>query len=95
MSILVKDYIIWLEVPEDNVTLVQVLQCKKHLSEIYASSILSKPLVLLKRTTHIATRCVVKQQEKLLRRFKSILEPNNERMSRVGQHISLRFRILY
>ena len=93
MSVLVKDDVVWLEVSEDNISLVQVLQCKKHLSKVNTSTILSKPFVLLKCTTHVATRRVVKQQEKLLWCLESILEPNNEGVSRVCQHISLSLRI--
>ena len=95
MSIFVENDVIRLQVTENNVSLMQVFKSKENLGEVSPGSVFSKTFVFLKCTTHIATWCVVKEQEKLLWSLESILQTNDERMVSVGKHVSLSLCILY
>ena len=95
MAILIEDDVVWLQIPEDDVSPMQVLQRKQHLCQIVAGFRLGKPLVLLESSAHIATRCIVQQQEELFWRLESIFESDYEWMCSVSKHISLSLRILH
>ena len=94
MAILIEDNIVWLQVSEDDISLMKVLQSQEHLSQIHPSSILCKSFVFLKCTAHVATRGVIEKKKELLGRLKGVLQSDYERMSGVSEYIALSFCIL-
>ncbi len=59
MTILIKYYIVRLKISKDDVSFVKVLNGKENLCKVDLRSVLSEALVSLKRSGHIATRCVI------------------------------------
>jgi hypothetical protein len=84
MTIGIKHYIVWLQITEDDVTLVQIFDGKQYLSHVHLGTFFAKLLVFVKSSAHVATVCVFKKHEQLFRGLESIFETNNERMLSVG-----------
>mmetsp|Transcript_20987 Transcript_20987/g.28231 ORF Transcript_20987/g.28231 Transcript_20987/m.28231 type:complete len:220 (-) Transcript_20987:1507-2166(-) len=95
VAIFIKDDIVWLEVAEDDVTTVEVFEGQQNLSEIQSGPILIKSLVFLQGSAHVATRCVIEEQEKFLGRLEGILQTHDERMVHERQDISLCLGVLH
>ena len=94
MAILVKHYIIRLEIAENNISLMQVLNGKQYFSHVHLGTILSEPLVLVECAGHVPAMRILEQHEKLLWGLERVLEANDERVLCKGHDIALRLRIL-
>src|SRR5438128_2647112 len=94
MAISIEDDVVWLEVSEYDVPLVQVLQGKQDLCQVHPGSLLREPPVLVECPAHVASMGVVQQEEQLLRCLECILQAHYEWVLGVCEHISLRLGIL-
>ena len=73
---------------------MEVLKGQQDFGQVIACHFLFESSFLLQTSAHIATRCIVEQQEQLFRRLESILKTNDEWMLGICKHVALRFRVL-
>ena len=95
VTVLVIDNVVRLQVPENDVSTVQVLKGKQDFSKVDPCPVLSEALIFLECSAHVAAWCVVKKEEQLLRGLEGVLKTDNERVPRVSQHVSFRLCVLY
>lgn len=91
MSLCIKNDIVWFEVSEDNISLVEVLKCQNNLAQINSRSLLLKPPILVQTPAHIAPFCVIQQQKQFFRGLKCIFKAHNKGVLGITQNVPLCF----
>jgi len=94
MSLFIYDYVIWLQIPIDDVLFVKVFKSQENLAQIGPCSIFSHSLFSLNHASHISSRTVIENQEESRRSLESIVQTNDERVfSEIGKNVSLGSRV--
>jgi hypothetical protein len=73
---------------------MKFLQGQQDLGKVEPSHVFGEPLLFLEASAHVAPCGILKEQEEFLRGLESVLEPDDEGMLGVCQHISLGLGIL-
>jgi hypothetical protein len=73
VPVFVIDDVVRLQVPENDVSFVQVFKGKQDFSKVDPCTVLSEALIFLESSAHIAAWCVVKKEEQLLGGLEGVL----------------------
>ena len=66
---------------------MKFLQGQQDLGKVEPSHVFGEPLLFLEASAHVAPCGILKEQEEFLRGLESVLEPDDEGMLGVGEHI--------
>ena len=93
MAILLNDDVIWLQVSEDDLSLVQVLDCQDNLGDVDFGEAFVDLALLLYELSEVAARAIVEDEIQPILRLKCVIKLHYERMMSIRQHISLGHRV--
>ena len=89
MAISVDDNVIRFQISEYDLPLMQILNGKNNLSQVYPDNILFKLAFPLNHLAEVAPSTVLEQQVKLILGLKSVIQLDDERVVSVREHIPL------
>ena len=92
---LVNDHVVWFQVSEDNVLLVQGLDAEQNLLDIQPGLVLAEALLDLEVLAQVATGAVIRDQEEVVLRLKGVAQLDNEWvLAHTAHDVAFRDRIL-
>ena len=85
----VQHDVVGLQIPVHNASLVQVLEGELHLRHVHAREPLVEAFVVLDQSLQVAAAAVLEHQYEVGWRLESVVQPDDEGMLDVGQHVAL------
>jgi hypothetical protein len=89
VAFLIENYVVRLEVPKNDVVLVQVLKGEDDLAQIHSREFLTETLLLGEGHSHVSARAIIQNQVQSLSGLEGIVQTHYKGMLGQAQHISL------
>lgn len=95
MALLIQNYVVWFQISEDDVSIVEIFQSKENLSQINASSIFAQSFFSQQHFPKVSAWTIIKDQEQFSPGLKGKIETDNEWVTSIWKNIPFSNRILH